>query len=122
MCLCVLPSYHVNMNMLLGGVTRKLKWADGAAVRAALEVRQRGRREGGGLGGRRARRAVGGGGDGCLGAGVEAGLGPAVAVGVGVQIGAAGQAAAGVVERLSAERPRLRLLDVGDVWVEGESG
>ncbi|KAG2491132.1 hypothetical protein HYH03_010575 [Edaphochlamys debaryana] len=29
--------YRVNMNMLLGAVTRKLKWADGAAVRATLE-------------------------------------------------------------------------------------
>ncbi|KAG2447630.1 hypothetical protein HYH02_007548 [Chlamydomonas schloesseri] len=30
--------YRVNINILLGGVTRKLKWADGAAVRATLEA------------------------------------------------------------------------------------
>ncbi|KXZ51794.1 hypothetical protein GPECTOR_11g237 [Gonium pectorale] len=30
--------YRVNLNVLLGGVTRKLKWADGAAVRSALEA------------------------------------------------------------------------------------
>ncbi|GIL78897.1 hypothetical protein Vretimale_110 [Volvox reticuliferus] len=30
--------YRVNMNVLLGGVTRKLKWADGAAVRSTLEA------------------------------------------------------------------------------------
>jgi hypothetical protein len=30
------PSYHFNTNLLLAPITRRLKWADGAAVRAAL--------------------------------------------------------------------------------------
>ncbi|PNH09069.1 Glutamine--tRNA ligase [Tetrabaena socialis] len=30
--------YRVNLNVLLGAVTRKLKWADGAAVRSVLEA------------------------------------------------------------------------------------
>jgi len=30
------PRYHFNTNLLLAGITKALKWADGAAVRAEL--------------------------------------------------------------------------------------
>ena len=30
--------YHCNLSILLGQITRSLKWADGAAVRAVLEA------------------------------------------------------------------------------------
>lgn len=33
--------YHLNINVLLGQVTKQLKWADGAAVRAELEKKVR---------------------------------------------------------------------------------
>ncbi len=34
--------YRVNQNVLLGAVTRKLKWADGGVVRNTLNVRHGG--------------------------------------------------------------------------------